>query len=200
MNERQRADELAQAIDELIHGTRSPEPAQADDELKSLIAVARARLAASRGSQACNAQESVWQRVVSRLDVRPQARREVSDRIVADAAIRQTIVARRAMSDSILDLADQHRDDVWQRVQKRIGRTKRRMPPARGRGTGGKAEDAPQRVRYFPTGDEDLDSLLSASFNRTTLRDLAERETDASRRLRDRTRHDPAKNPPPPSS
>ena len=197
MNERQRADQLARAIDELIHGTRTPEPAQADDELTSLIAVARARLKASRSSETRAAQESVWQRVMSRLDVRPQARRELSQGIVADDAMRQTIVARRQMSDDILDLAERHRDDVWKRVQDRIGRTPRRMPSS-GSGTGGKGDDSPQRARFFPTGDEDLDRLLSAALNRGTLRDLAERETEGTRRLHDRMRNDPARRPPPP--
>ena len=59
MNERQRADQLARAIDELIHGTTPPAPAQADDELKSLIAVARARLGASRSAEDRDVQESV---------------------------------------------------------------------------------------------------------------------------------------------
>lgn len=199
MNERQRADQLARAIDDLIHGTTKPAPAQADDELKSLVAVARARLGASRNAVNRDVQESVWQRVLGRLDVRPQARREVSRDIVADDAMRQTIVARREMSDSILDLAEQHRDDVWQRVQDRIGRSPRRMPPARG-GPGGKTGDSPQRARFFPTGDEDLDSLLSAALSRTTLRDLAERETEGSRRLHDRMRHDPARIAPLPPS
>jgi hypothetical protein len=196
MNERQRADQLAQAIDELIHGTRTPAPAQADDELKSLIAVARARLGASRSVESRDVQESVWQRVLSRLDVRPQARREVSQEIVADSAMRETIMARREMSDAILDLAEQHRDDVWQRVQERIGRGPRRMPPARG-GPSGKPEDPPQRARFFPTGDEDLDGLLSAALNRTTMHDLVVREADESRRsLHERRRGDPAKHPP----
>jgi hypothetical protein len=194
MNERQRADQLAQAIDELIHGTRTPEPAQADDELKSLIAVARARLDASRGAENRDVQESVWQRVLSRLDVRPQARREVSQEIVADDAMRETIVARREMSDAILDLAEQHREDVWERVQQRIGRGPRRKPSG-AVGTGGKTDDPPQRARFFPTGDEDLDSLLSSALNPPTLRDMAGRETDGSRRLHDRMRNDPAKNP-----
>lgn len=199
MNERQRADQLAQAIDELIHGTRRPESAQADDELKSLIAVARARLAASRGADNRDVQESVWQRVLNRLDVRPQARREVSQEIVADDAMQETIMARREMSDAILNLAEQHREDVWQRVQERLGRNARRKPPKRG-GPDYKADDSPLRARFFPTGDDDLDSLLSAALSRTTLRDLAEREADGSRRLHDRKRNDPAKNPPRPPS
>jgi len=199
MNERQRADQLAQAIDELIHGTRTPAPAQADDELKSLIAVARARLTASREVQSRDVQESVWQRVLGRLDVRPQARRELSQEIVADEAMRHTITARRKMSDSILDLAEQHRNDVWQRLQERIGRGRRRMPSASG-GQSGKPEDRPVRARFFPTGDDNLDSMLSAELNHSTLRNLAECETDGSRRLHDRMRNDPAKNPAPPSS
>ena len=88
---------------------------------------------------------------------------------------------------------------VWRRVQERIGRGPRRKPPAGG-GPGGKAADSPLRARFFPTGDEDLDSLLSAALNRPTLRDMAERETDGTRRLHDRTRNDPAKNPPPKSA
>jgi hypothetical protein len=194
MNERQRADQLAQAIDVLIHGATPPATAPADSELRSLIAVANARLGASRGAAAHDIQESVWQRIMTRLDVRPQARREVSQEIVADEAMKETIVARRQLSSSILDLAEQHRDDVWQRVQARIGKSPRRMPSVRSEAS--IADDKPERTRFFPTGDADLDGLLSAALDRPTLRDLSEREAEGrGRRLQDRMRNDPAKNP-----
>lgn len=195
MNERQRADQLARAIDDLIHGATPPAPAQGDDELKSLMAVARARLRASRNAENRNVQESVWQRVLRLLDARPQARQEVSPEIVADDAMRRTIVARREMSDSILELAEQHRGEVWERVQQRVGRGTRRMPPDGSGSGGGNANDSPMRARFFPTGDDNLDSLLSVALNRSTFREMAERETDGSRRFHDRVRNDPIKNP-----
>jgi hypothetical protein len=51
MNERQRADQLARAIDELISGAPRTGPARYDDhELQSLIEVAQARLGASKNA------------------------------------------------------------------------------------------------------------------------------------------------------
>ena len=56
MNERQRADQLARAIDELINGTPRPGPARFDDqELQSLIKVARARLGESKNAASASA-------------------------------------------------------------------------------------------------------------------------------------------------
>jgi hypothetical protein len=190
MNERQRADHLARAIDELIHGA-PPQPQQPEDsETQSLLAVARSRLDSSRSNVNGTVQESVWQRVLDRLDVRPQARREVHREIVADDAMRQTILARREMSDTILDLAEQHRDEVWNRLQQRIGRGVRRATPSQI-----VSDPDRSRARHFPTGDEDLDGLLTAALNRTTLRDITEREADGKRRLQDRIAKDPARKP-----
>ena len=56
MNERQRADQLARAIDELINGAPRPGPARFDDqELQSLIQVAQARLGASKNAARASA-------------------------------------------------------------------------------------------------------------------------------------------------
>jgi hypothetical protein len=197
MNERQRADELARAIDELIHGPTPPGSAQADDpELQSLIKVAQARLITSRHSQNPAVQDSVWQRILGRLDKRPQARREVTQEIVADDAMRDTILARRQMSEAILELAEQHRDEVWTRLQERIDRGPRRAPRSRG-DSAGKQADPVVRNRFFPTDDNDLDGLLSDPPDGPSLRSLTRREAEGGqRRLRDRTRNDPAKRPP----
>ncbi len=199
MNERERAEQLARAIDELIHGTPRPGPAHFDDhELQSLVQVAQARLRAGKSVAGAGSdhEAAVWEQLIARLEGRPKpARPKAGDDIAADEDMRQTIAARREMSDSILALANQHKDDVWRRVQERI--KKRRVslakPPLPSGGASGYAQP-PMRTRYFPTGNPDIDSLLAVAANRPTLRDASARAVNTQqRRLHDRMRNDPAR-------
>ena len=200
MNERQRADQLARAIDELINGTPRPGPTRFDDqELQSLIQVAQARLGASKKAARAGAdhQATVWQQLITRLEGRsqPSQRRPAHD-IATDADMRQTVAARREMSAAILSLAARHKDEVWRRVQERIKgrREPPGTPPLLGGAGGGSAEISPVRTRFFPTGDADNDSLLAVALNRPTLRDLSAHAVDSSqRKLHDRMRGDPAR-------
>jgi hypothetical protein len=200
MNERERAEQLARAIDELIHGTPRPRPTHFDDhELQSLVQVAQARLSAGKSVASAGAdhEAAVWEQLIARLEGRPRpARPKAGDDIDADDEMRQTIAARREMSDSILALANQHKDDVWRRVQERI--TKRRgyrgKPPSPSGGASGDAGLPPMRTRYFPTGNPDIDSLLAVAANRPALRATsAQAMNTQQRRLHDRMRNDPAR-------
>jgi hypothetical protein len=199
MNERQRADQLARAIDELISGAPRPGPARFDDqELQSLIKVAQARLGESKNVASASAdhEATVWQQLTARLDGRPQpSEAKPGHDIATDAGMRQTIAARREMSAAILSLAARHKDDVWRLVQERIKgrRGSRGGPPSPG-SAGGDISEPPLRTRFFPTGDADIDSLLAVALNRPTLRDLSAHAVDPSqRKLHDRRRGDPAR-------
>jgi hypothetical protein len=199
MNERQRADQLARAIDELINGTPRPEPTRFDDqELKSLIKVAQARLGASKNaaSASTNHEAAVWQQLITRLQGRPRpSPRKPGHDIATDADMRQTVAARREVSAAILSLAARHKDDVWRRVQSRIKGRRGSLggPPSLG-SAGEDSSEAPMRTRFFPTGDADMDSQLAVALNRPTLRDLSAHAVDSSqRKLHDRKRGDPAR-------
>jgi hypothetical protein len=199
MNERERAEHLARAIDELIHGSPRPGPAHFDDhELQSLVQVAQARLGAGKSAAGASTdhEAAVWGQLIARLEGRPRtARHEIIDDIAADD-VRQTIAARREMSDSILALANQHKDDVWRRVQERIQKRRRSLdkPPSSSGGASGDAARPPMRVRYVPTGAPDIDSLFAVAANRPTLRDASAKAVNTTqRRLHERMRGDPAR-------
>jgi hypothetical protein len=200
MNERQRADQLARAIDELINGTPRPGPARFDDqELPSLIHVAQARLEAGKNARASADQEAaVWQQLIARLDGRPQpTQANPGHDIATDATMRQTVAARSEVSTAILSLGARHRDEVWRRVQERI--KGRRAPPGKphspsGGTGGGSSEMTPTRTRFFPTGDADIDSLLAVALNRPTLREGSAYAVEPfQHRLHERRRGDPAR-------
>jgi hypothetical protein len=192
MNERQRADQLARAIDELINGTPRPGPASFDDqELQSLLHVAQARLAASKNAAKASAdyEAAVWQQLIARLEGRPQPAQTKPDTIATDPDIQQTVAARREMSAAILaGGAAQGRGLA--RVQERLkGRpASPRTPQSPSRVTrGGPGEMPRARTRFFPTGDADIDSLLAAALNRPTLRAASTRAAEPfQRRLHDR--------------
>jgi hypothetical protein len=199
MNERQRADQLARAIDELISGAPRPGPARFDDqELQSLIKVAQARLGESQNAASASAdhEATVWQQLIGRLEGRPQPSEAKPGHDSAnDADLRQTVAARREMSADILSLAARHKDEVWRRVQERIkGRRGSRSDPPSPGSAGGDSSEPPMRTRFFPTGDAGIDSLLAAALNRPTLRDVSAHAVDSSqRKLHDRRRGDPAR-------
>src|SRR5438445_7758006 len=177
MNERQRADQLARAIDELINGMPWPGRARFDDQkLQSLIRIAQARLAAGKEAASASAdhETAVWRQLVTRLEGRPEPSQATHGHDIAtDAAMQQTVTARRDVSAAILWLAARHKDEVWRRVQERIkGRCappRKRHSPSGGIG-GDPADMPPTRTRFFPTGDAEIDSLLAGALNRPTLR------------------------------
>lgn len=199
MNERQRADQLARAIDELISGAPRPEPARFDDqELQSLIQIAQARLGAGNNAARTGAdhEATVWQQLIARPEERPQpSQAKPGHDIAADTDMLQTVAARREMSAAILSLAARHKNEVWRLVQERIKgrRGSRGGPPSPG-SAGGDPSEPPMRTRFFPTGDANIDSLLAVALNRPTLRDLSAHSVDSSqRKLQDRLSGDPAR-------
>ncbi len=198
MNERQRADQLARAIDELISGAPRPGPAHFDDqELQSLIKVAQARLGESKNAASASAdhEATVWRQLIARLERRPQPSEAKPGHDIATDDMRQTVAARREVSAAILSLAARHKDEVWRLVQERIkGRRGSRRGLSSSGGAGGDISEPPMRTRFFPTGDADIDSLLAVALNRPTLRDLSAHSVDPSqRKLHDRRRGDPAR-------
>jgi hypothetical protein len=70
MNERERADMLARTIDELIRGARADIRVEDDDDLRSLIRIARARREAGieSGRQAADHESAIWKLLVARME------------------------------------------------------------------------------------------------------------------------------------
>jgi hypothetical protein len=202
MKERERADALARAIDELIRGAQSPGPQVDDAELRSLLRVAGARREAGieSGRRSADHESAIWQRLVARVESSDDGAPNNHDIPVADEDIRDIVAARRRVSEDVLALAEKHRDDVWQRVRERISNTR---PKRRGifsfleSRTDGDlpAERTPSsRTRLILTGDSDVDSLLRVALGPTSLRHAGEREIASWQgQLQARMRSDPAR-------
>lgn len=152
MNEEERADWLARAMDDLLARDRSrpkePPPPELDrEELNALMRIAQARADSSHTLMHTSLQYEgeVWQRVLERLD-----RRRIS-RIVhpldADGAVNEVEEAaaarelermeieelreiarmRRMLAERATTMAEAHREQVWKRVQERLqGKSKTR--------------------------------------------------------------------------
>lgn len=141
MNEQERADWLARAIDDLIRGGgRSEPPLDLDEhDIDGLLRAAGHRLAAaSDAAKSGLAHEgAVWREVIQRLDRRRQPRpgdpaydsdvdappkapdAEMSD--LADIA-----EVRHKMAERFTDFAEAYREEVWRGLQERIERKDRK--------------------------------------------------------------------------
>ncbi|MEK7248716.1 MAG: hypothetical protein AAB092_09625, partial [Chloroflexota bacterium] len=201
MNERERADALARAIDELIRGAQTPEPRFDDEELRSLLRVAGARRQAAieTGRRSADHESAVWERLVARLENHDGPEGDEPKDPNPDDDLRDVVAARRRVSEDVLQLAEQHRDDVWRRVQERISnqRPKRRgiFSFLQARTTG----DMPVRrpgwghTGLMLTGDPDVDSLLRISLANPALPEASKRRmSEPQSQLRARLRLDPA--------
>jgi hypothetical protein len=143
MNEEERAEWLARAIDDLLNRDRSrpkePPPPELDgQELNALMRIAhdRAETAQSSFHTGLQYEGAVWRRVLERLD-RRRTSREVRPLDAsgpglddADAAraldqmeideLREIARLRRALAERAVSMAETHREDVWDRVQSRL--------------------------------------------------------------------------------
>lgn len=207
MNEQERADALARAIDELIHRRGEHDQDFEDEDLRSLLRVAGARheTGAERAHTAANHEAAVWQRLVTRMEDRSDS--DQPEQLAPDDDVRGVIAARRQVTEEVLALADQHRDEVWNRVQERISKQR---PGRRGifsflRSHGyviSQTETPPaSRTRLIPTGDSELDSLLRVALGLTSLRAAGERALSGQQaQLQQRVRLDPARRRPAPAA
>ncbi len=132
MKEQGRADELAQAVQDLLEG--QPVPDLQDEDLNGLLRMARLRRDAARAAAHASAQHegSVWQQLLARLGRLPgkkQAGNAAGTPIGASAddpemldfkELEGIIDLRRKMAEQAASLADVHREAVWRQVQARI--------------------------------------------------------------------------------
>lgn len=142
MNERQRADFLARAIDDLISGLEPVVPADLDrKDVDAIMHVARTRLDAGRvfAHSGLQYEGAVWQHVLERIQranagaragwtAAPPEASEYSP-AAGDRDLTEVAVLRRHMSAQLIAFAETHREDVWQRVQARIIMTQQDKRP-----------------------------------------------------------------------
>jgi len=145
MNEEERADWLARAIDDLLNYDRQrpkePPPPELDrEELNALMRIASARVDSSNKLMHTGLlyEGEVWQTVLDRLDRRRFSREvrpfDVNER-ADDAAtaralekmevdeLREIARLRRELAEQASSIAEEHRADVWNRVQSRLEAT-----------------------------------------------------------------------------
>ncbi len=139
MPDKDREERLAKAIEQMVQG-RTPEDLD-DEELKELLRIAEIRLdAAQQAAEGDNeAQDDVLQRLITRLnwgqkgtsgepdelpttsDSAGAIRSHAEDLEQTDLKDLQDIIdLRRQMAEQATNIAETHREDVWQRVQARI--------------------------------------------------------------------------------
>ena len=138
MNDKDRAEGLAKAIEEMAQG-RAPEHLD-DEELRELVQIAKIRLDAAEEAADVGreAQGSVLERLIARLNLRrkreegepdsPSDADEDTAQIVGHGdpedldvkELRDVIALRRELADQAATISEEHREAVWQRVQARI--------------------------------------------------------------------------------
>lgn len=142
MKEQERADWLARAIDDLVRsgGDLSTPPGLDDEEILSLLRVARARFqqAQDTAQSGLHHEASVWQRVLERLQAAKPATSSrhsqtpdeqtiagelaITDdpEAAASPELREVAQLRQRMAQELRSFAEAHREEVWQRVQARL--------------------------------------------------------------------------------
>lgn len=191
MNERERADALARTIDEIIQGARTDTNVEDDDDLRSLISVARARREAGieSGRQAADHESAIWKLLVVRMEASQPTPDD--DERGHDDDMRDVIAARRRVSEDIHELAERHRDEVWRRVQEKVTNQKPRKKGIFSFFESRADGDLPLRrsgwghTGLVLTGDAETDSMLRVA--------LAANRSAAQHQLRQRMRSDPAR-------
>ena len=130
MNERERAEVVARAIDALLDGaTTDEQPAWAKGDIQSLIEIARERLRSSLFIARASLQheETVWRSLVDRLQHDGLEAVRGDDETPADdpAEFAEVIAMRMRLADEAARTAEDHRQEVWERVQSRLSDTSR---------------------------------------------------------------------------
>jgi hypothetical protein len=205
MNEQQRADFVARAVDDLISGIEPAHvPADLDArDVDAILQVARSRLETARSAahDGIHYEGTVWQRVLERLGsagtVMPQgalagppaSRYDLSD----EAALREMAVLRRQMSAQLHAFAENHREDVWRRVQARmalgeepttqgafarvrsslLARFNRSQPGQAYADLVAPALDSVAAGRPAEVGDSELDEVVKVAWNRKAASQVA---------------------------
>lgn len=142
MNEQERADWLARAVDNLIQRQQADSPPEDSDRqgLDDLLQTAQARLDLTDliRNQGLQHEESVWQDILDRLEIsesalptipgepespRMQVRGEASSPDPGEHELRElekVAALRQRMSAQMMELAEAHRETVWHEVQARV--------------------------------------------------------------------------------
>jgi len=197
MNEEERAEWLARAIDDLLNKDRQrpkePPPPKLDrEELNALLRIASARAEASNSllHRGVQYEGEVWQRVWKRLDrrrfpreVRPFDAMEPASELDEFAAgleleqmeideLREIARMRREMAERAASVGEQHRAEVWQHVQDRLhGKSRTRFRFRRRKDDHDRLAAALDRTAadgdVTHSGDEEFDALVDVARYRT---------------------------------
>jgi hypothetical protein len=166
MNEEERANRFARALDEFLSGgSDQPPPGLDDQDLTSLFDVASRRLdrSGSARDQAALHESDVWERLLDRLSSGDDEGDTPSAPDLGDDSgsreMMDVIGMRRRISEDALALAEQHRYDVWEKVRQRLEEDSSTRSPLVIEGDVADLDDLPA---YEP-GDPAFDSLVRIS-------------------------------------
>jgi len=142
MNEQERAEWLARAVDNLIQRREAAEPPEDlnDSDLQGLMRVARARLdlATTTAHAGLQYEGAVWQKVLDRLEVREtratrapgaatfflrKSRSRAGTPDPGEQELREledVVALRKSMSAEMMAFAETKREAVWQKIQARL--------------------------------------------------------------------------------
>ena len=142
MNEKERADWLARAVDNLIQRREAAEPPEDlnDGDLAGIMRVARARLslAETTAHQGLQYEGAVWQKVLDRLEQRasnPGRKSNAATYFLKKSGdetlhheanedelkgLEDIVALRKRMADESMALAEPHREAVWHTVRSRL--------------------------------------------------------------------------------
>jgi hypothetical protein len=157
MNDEERADWLARAIDDMLSSSRQrpkepPPPELERDELNALMRIAGERIESgqTRLQSGLQYEGEVWQGVLHKLDRRRRPRKvrtsgadaaPLEDQLAAEHRLEQMEIdelrsiakMRRELAEDAASIAETHRDEVWQRVVSRLHEPPEPRPKKRSR-------------------------------------------------------------------
>jgi len=165
MNEEERAERFARALDDFLSGgTDTPPPSLDSNDLSSLFDVASRRRDKSdsvRG-QAHEYESEVWENLLGRLSADSGDDAIPGDGVDRDPDSREmmdVISMRRAISEDALAVAEQHREDVWEKVRERLAEDNDKRPPV--------IVSQGDVVPGYESGDAEFDSLVRIALSST---------------------------------
>jgi hypothetical protein len=165
MNEEERAERFARALDDFLSGgTDTPPPSLDSQDLSSLFDVASRRRNRSdrvRG-QAQEYESEVWENLLDRLsaDAGDQANPNVGPDPDPDSREMMDVISmRRTISEDALALAEQHREDVWEKVRERLAEDNDKRPPV--------IVSQGDAIPGYESGDAEFDSLVRIALSST---------------------------------
>ena len=164
MNEEERAERFARDLDQFLFGGINEPPSDLDDhDLSSLFDVARRRVDKSEAArqQAERYESDACEKLLSSLNPEDEPATGHTPAVDGDTVdsreMRDVISMRRQIAEDALSLAEQHREDVWNRINERVADDNGKRQPVLAT-SDAQATHSPHSS--FTAADPEFDSLV----------------------------------------